>query len=173
MRRLLVAAVCLLGLGASKPLEVSITKFHQLPPAMVGEWSVSGRLIQSDLPGFFAPVVHDVWILSQDGRTVTLSNPASGASTQIAVEAVEEDTATFQHQVPLDRGRVISERPTLTLRGDTMTGTSRNRLTLLKQGKQYEAVYELRAVRMGGSAFRLQHDPAPEEFEITPVQTGD
>jgi hypothetical protein len=143
-----------------KPLSVTISKSLYLPPAMYGQWSVVGTLVHTNAPEYFNPVVNDIWMLERVGDQVMISNPANGASAAISVDKVEGNRATFHRSGVAGRNKVFQEAPTITVNGDTLAGTTTNRIRYLKDGqvvREYFAVYQLEANRI--SAARVQFRP--------------
>jgi hypothetical protein len=142
-----------------KPLTATVSKTLYLPPAMYGEWSVTGTLVETNAQDFFNPVVNDIWILERVDDQVMISNPANGASAAISVDKVEGDSATFHRAGPAGRNRFFQEMPTIVVQGDTLTGRSVNKLQFIKDGattREYYAVYQLQAERIGAARTRFK-----------------
>jgi hypothetical protein len=163
-----------------QPLEATISTTNFLPPAMYGQWSVVATLMESNTPNFFTPQVTEIWVLEQSGNSVTISNPANGASATINIDKVKGNTATF-HRMQYSRPeRRILESPTVTVDGDLMVGTTLNALEVVKNGKVvqgYYSKYSLKAERLGGARVKFGQSnfgsPEPDEFVIEKVRHSD
>jgi hypothetical protein len=150
------------------PLSVTVSKTLYLPPAMYGQWSVSGVLLETNGREYFSPTVNDIWILAREGDRVVLSNPANGASAEVRVDRVEGERATFYREGMLGRNRAFQETPTITVLGDVLTGQSVNKIRFLKNGvpvREAYAIYRLEAQRIAGARTRFlpeEHPDAPD-----------
>lgn len=151
------------------PLSVTVSKTLYLPPAMYGQWSVSGVLLETNAREYFSPIVNDIWILAREGDRVVLSNPANGASADVRVDRVEGERATFYREGLLGRNRAFQEIPTITVLGDTLMGQSINKIRFLKNGapvREAYAIYRLEAQRIAGSRIRFLPDEHPDTPDI-------
>jgi hypothetical protein len=158
---------------STKPLSVTITKTLYLPPEMYGHWSVTGTRLETNAEWLFNPVVHDIWILDNQGEEVTVSNPVTGASASVSVDQVDGNTATFHRMVVSKANRVFFEMPTITVNGDQMSGTTLNKYQHLKDGrieKSYYARYQLEARRIGASRLKFRNEDVPKDFIIEEIQ---
>jgi len=164
------------NLPEQPPIELKIVETRYLPAAMYGQWSVTATLIDTNLPGGMAPVVHDIWNLFSTDSQVFITNPTTGAEASINVDRVVGNTATFHHQVVLKPGkRILIEQPTVTVDGDTLTGSTRHTFLGLKDGRveqQYFALFKINAEKLGdnNARFKAQNNPGNLEFEIEDVQ---
>lgn len=155
---------------SGKPLSATISKTLYLPPAMYGQWSIVGTLIESNARERFSPVVNDTWILQREGNQVTISNPANGASATVSVDKVEGDQATFHRIVPDGRNRLYQETPTITVKDDTLVGQCLNQISYVREGeiqKEYYGLYRLEATRISGPRVRFKPET---EFEDPDIQ---
>ncbi|MCE3233960.1 MAG: hypothetical protein K0Q50_140 [Vampirovibrio sp.] len=151
------------------PLTATVSKTLYLPPAMYGQWSVTGNLLQTNVPETY-PVSNNIWMLERVGDQVIISNPENGASASIDVKAAEGNTATFlkSNQV----GRItISETVTITVDGDSFTGQNLSKREYFKDGKPVKtqfALFRLSGVRIGGARtrFKPEAEDAGPDFEI-------
>lgn len=147
------------ALTIGKPLTATVSKTLYLPPAMYGEWSVTGTLMETNAQDFFSPVVNDIWILDRVDDQVMISNPANGATAAINVDKVDGNSATFHRAGPAGRNRFFQEIPTIVVNGDTLTGRSVNKLAVVKNGemtREYYAIYNLQAERIGAARARFK-----------------
>ena len=150
-------------------LKATVSKTQFLPEAMVGQWSVRATLIATDNPRLFPPQSNDIWLLEQErgegGGWVRLSNPTTGASSSVTVTQSDELSATFTHIAETDV-QTFAEQPTVTVRGDRLTGQTRIVRTLrprafLGLGERppeatYKALYQLDAIRIGVASARFE-----------------
>jgi len=99
-----------------------VSQIQELPSGMYGMWEVKGTLVETNDYAKYSEHTSDVWILKKDGNFVTLINPQNGASATITVTQVQGNTATFVRSVKTYVSR-DAEQVTITLNGDTFTGT--------------------------------------------------
>ncbi len=160
----------------SKPLQVTVTKTLYLPPAMYGQWNVTGVLKETNAPEFFRSLINDIWVLERVGDQVIVSNPTNGASAAIQVDKVEGETATFFRMVTVGN-KVMYERPTITVNRDSLFGISINQFDQVRNGRVVQSrygKYELEAHRIGGARlqFKPEVDAGEPDIEIEEVQHG-
>lgn len=153
-------------------MKIRVTESYQLPSDMYGQWSVTATLIKTSVPGPHAPVVNDVWNLVQAGDAVTLSNPNTGAMATITVDQVRGNTATFNHKAVLRAGReYLVERPTLTVEGNRMHGTTTHQYVSMRNGQVVgllSSLYTIEAEKLG--AARTTVGGNPNAFVIEDIQ---
>jgi hypothetical protein len=179
MLLILVGMLCGISPGiwaAGKPVfQLGVSTTQYLPPPMYGTWQVKATLISSNYPQFFPPTSEDIWTLAQDGQTVTLTNPSTGAFATIDVTEVKGNLARFSHRVTMGRNRQFEENPSVTVMDDRLFGQTRNRLLVSRKGQvaqTYVAEYRLEATRIGGSRIQFGQPPQTDypEFDIEPIQ---
>ncbi len=78
--------------GANITLRASVTK---VPDSFYGTWRVTSKLIDTDSPITFKQNSLDLWNLSRTNNVITLSNPFSGASADITIDSVNNNTIVF------------------------------------------------------------------------------
>lgn len=147
------------------PLTVSVSKTLYLPPAMYGQWSVTGTLIETNVPDTY-PVSNNIWLLERQGERVYITNPENGASASIDVKAAQGNSATFLKKDQLGR-MMLSETVNITLNGDSFSGQNMKKLEYYRNGKlvktQY-ALFHLNGTRLGAARSRFK----PEAQEDGP-----
>lgn len=158
-----------------KPLTATVSKTLYLPPAMYGQWSVTGSVRETNIEGLI-PVANDLWVLQREGDAVTITNPTNGASAQINVDAVQGNTATF-HRFGQSGRLARSETVTLTVEGDHLFGKNLRREELSKNGKVVKvnfALFDLQGTRIGGAGavFRPELRDGEPDIEIEDVRKG-
>jgi hypothetical protein len=155
----------------AQPLSATVSKTLYLPPAMYGQWSITGTLIETNASDLFSRNTNEIWILERSGDQVIITNPANGASAAINVDRVEGDRATFHRAGVAGRNKAFQEIPTITVMGDALTGQSINKILTLKNGmvdKEYYGIYQLQAQRIspGRTAFHPEERAAGPDIEI-------
>ncbi|WP_373533268.1 hypothetical protein [Vampirovibrio sp.] len=158
-----------------KPLTASVSRTLYLPPAMYGQWTVTGTVRETNIADLI-PVANDIWVLQREGDAVTITNPTNGASAAINVDAVNGDTATFHRAGVTDRVN-RSELVTLTVQGDSLYGKNLRREEVIRKGKVVRvnyAVFELQGTRISGASavFRPELRDAGPDIEIEDVRSG-
>ncbi len=145
------------GPAMRAPLTATVSKTLYLPPAMYGQWSVTGTLIETNVPDTY-PVSNNIWILERQGERVYVSNPENGATASIDVKAAQGNTATFLKRDQLGR-MTLSETVTITLDGDSFSGQNMKKLEYFRDGKlvktQY-ALFHLNGTRISGARSRFK-----------------
>lgn len=163
--------------GPTFSLNASETRF--LPPAMYGTWNIETKVLKSNAPPWlFTHTGNELWTLSRDSGTVTLTNIVTHAAATITVDEVNGDTATFHHVATDTAQRMkIKETPTITVEGDKIYGINRQELTLLRRGKPHSVFHleiQLEGRRLAGAQV-LFRDPEIYEpkLEVAPLQFED
>ena len=154
------------------PLKGTVSESLYLPPAMYGQWTVAGTLMDTNVPEHSKQTTQDIWTLERVGDKVVVSNPATGATAEVQVEAVQDNTATFQRVVLADSRRFFTETVTVTVNGQTMSGTTYKQFKYLNRdgrlSRQLYARFHLEAERISGPTARMHHSSEPD-FEIQEV----
>lgn len=156
-----------------KPLTATVSKTLYLPPAMYGQWTVTGMVRETNIPNL-VPLANDIWVLQREGDAVTITNPTNGASAAVNVDKVEGNTATF-HRSGQSGKMLRSETVTLTVNGDHLHGKNLRREEVVKNGKVVKvnyALFELQGTRIsGGSAvFRPESRDLGPDIEIEDIR---
>jgi hypothetical protein len=167
-------SVAMPDFSMAKPLTATVTHTLYLPPAMYGEWNVTGTLIESNAPDLFTPNVSDIWLLEREGSQITVTNPVNGANAAISVDKAEGDQATFHRSGTAGKHAIYQEIPTITVHGDTFNGQSLNKIQQIKNGQilsEVYGVYRLEATRISAARARFhpesqQQDPDLEIEEV-------
>ncbi|MBK8190176.1 MAG: hypothetical protein IPK79_06960 [Vampirovibrionales bacterium] len=162
--------------ASAAPFKLEARQSNFLPPAMYGQWSVTATLISADFDAGLSPVAHDIWLLERDGDSVTLTNPATGATASVSVDLVQGDTATFHHTVALSGGRrYLLERPTVTVSGDRLYGETVHEYTIFQRfgggaPRMYHARFRIEAERLAPARAQWPQNPVAPTFEIEDIQ---
>lgn len=157
------------------PLKAGISKTLYLPPAMYGQWSVTGTVRETNISNL-DPVAVDIWVLQREGDAVTVTNPVNGATATVNVEAVEGNTATFHRGGQSDR-LTKTETVTLTVNGNYLYGKNLRREEISKNGKVVKiryALFDLQGTRISGASavFKPEILHGGPDIEIEPVRKG-
>jgi hypothetical protein len=160
-------------------LNAGVATVYVLPQGMLGLWSVQATLRESPHAELFPTVINDIWQFSQTKDAVTLSNPNTGGSATVQVEAVQDNQARFYHVVTSGRQTFI-ERPDVEVQGNTLRGTTTiERLVSQPRNgggsQRFWAKYTLTAQRLNPNQAPVirttgrSQVPVPS-FEIAPLQ---
>lgn len=160
-----------------QPIKLSVTESFVLPPDMYGQWSVVATLVKTNLPGQQKRRVYDIWQLSEAGNQVSLSNPNTGAFATITVDDVEGNTASFHHRVVMKPGRqFLVERPTVTVVGDRMRGTTTHTYVHTSRNGQvervYHALFKIEAARLAQNRVEFANPNPALDLQIEDIQPG-
>jgi hypothetical protein len=164
---------------ADPTFQLNATETRYLPPAMYGTWSITATVLHTTAPRWlYAPASSELWTLGREGGFVTLKNLVTKAIATVQVDHAEGDTAIFHHiaHVPSRKLRVI-ETPTITVKGDRLTGI--NRQVVIFERKNKPPVSYIMEISLTGS--RLSGAPVtfgnlgmpPPSFEIEPLRVQD
>lgn len=105
-----------------KVLSGNVSVNKELPEGFYGEWKVASETIETNNPEHWGEIGLDHWILDRIGKTVTLSNPKTGATASITVTEVVGNRATFTRQ-KFSTNKTTTETVTVTIDGDKFSGT--------------------------------------------------
>ena len=104
---------------------------------------------------------------------MSLSNPNTGALATITVDQVRGNTATFNHKAVLRAGReYLVERPTLTVEGNRMHGTTTHQYVSMRNCQVVglmSSLYAIEAERLGNARTVIGGNPTG--FVIEEIQT--
>ncbi|MDD3593625.1 MAG: hypothetical protein PHX18_03255 [Candidatus Gastranaerophilales bacterium] len=136
-------------------LSGGVSKLQELPKAMYGIWKVEGTLLETNTPDVYLQTTSDIWVLSQSGPIVTISNPKNGATASITINEVINNTATFSRQIS-GYNRKETEQVTITVNGDIFTGTD----TIISETSSWAgsslvmtSKYRIKGTRQSGNNF--------------------
>jgi hypothetical protein len=127
-----------------------------LPAEMYGTWQRTRTLIESSYPGQFSGMEMGYWTIANTNGHITLTNPETGASTTIHVQAVQGSTAKFQYHTRLADGSRCVEQLTLTAGDEAIHGIQQKDCSL-GGSRRYHAVARV-------SGYRLDQGPAISIF---------
>ncbi len=150
-------------------LSATVTHTLYLPPAMYGEWNVSGRLIETNAPDLYSPNSNDIWLLEREGNEITVTNPTNGARASISVDRADGNQATFHRSGTAGDHAIYQEIPTITVNGDQFSGKSLNKIQTIKNGQVVDEVYgiyQLEATRINAARTRFRPETDQQEPDL-------
>ena len=101
-------------------LNTGIT-LNDIPKTFFGSWRVTAKLDDSNSYGTFKPQSVDIWSLSRIGDVIKLSNPFTGASAEITINATEGNLIIFSKKAPYDN-KILTDTVSIRLDKDTFKG---------------------------------------------------
>lgn len=130
----------------------SVSLTDKLPDELFGSWRVEAVCIKTTNQEYFELASVDIWTLSRNGETVTLSNPISGARADISVNDIKGKTVKFIKKSFYGDEESI-ETPILTLQGDNFTGIDKINIKTYEKGKLIRedyVEYKVRGTKISG-----------------------
>ncbi len=131
MKRFLLLILCfILFSPISKSEEYTLkagVSVEEVPKAFFGSWRVIAKLEDTNSYRTFKPQSADMWTLSRIGDNITLSNPFTGAESQISLRAVEGNLIVFSKKAPYDN-KMLTDTVSIRLEDGKFSGI--NTLTL-------------------------------------------
>lgn len=79
---------------------------EEVPEAIFGSWSVQAKIIESDNYKMFKPKSTDLWNISRLGNVLNLSNPFTGASADVSLNAAQGNVVSFTRIVDYDNKKL-------------------------------------------------------------------
>ena len=115
-------------------IEGNVAMTDKIPNELYGSWKVEAICTRCTNTNLFESGSTDIWTLTRNGETVTLTNPLSGARADINVNEVKGKTVKFEKKSYYADEESV-ETPILTLQGDNFTGIDRIYIKTFKNGK--------------------------------------
>ncbi len=97
---------------------VSIDK---VPKAIFGSWRVNAKIVEASDYKLFKPKSTDLWNLSRVGNVLNLSNPFTGASADVSINAAQGNVVSFTRIVDFDNKK-LTDSVTIRLNNNTFSG---------------------------------------------------
>ena len=94
---------------------------NDVPKALFGSWRVNAKLDDTNSYGTFKPNSVDFWTLSRVGDKITLTNPFTGATADVSLNAVEGNVIVFLKKAPYDN-KMLTDTITIRLTDNTFSG---------------------------------------------------
>jgi hypothetical protein len=126
----------------------------ELPAEFFGAWKVTGRLTATNRTDLFKKKSNDIWVLQKNNDVITLTNPATGASSSITLSDIKGKTASFERK-KITEENVEYERPQITIEGENFYGTDEFVMEEYKNGKLVNrdtVTYEITGQKLSGLA---------------------
>ena len=125
-----------------------------VPDELYGSWKVESVCTRTTDRNLFEFGSVDIWTLSRNGETVTLSNPISGARADIHINEVKGKTVKFEKKsyYPNEES---TETPILILHGDNFTGIDKINIKTFENGKLIRedyVEYKVRGTKISGKS---------------------
>ncbi len=156
------------AVDVNSPVIKAGISIEHVPDALYGTWRVTSRLKETNAAETFKPVSADIWNLSRTGDVITLSNPFTGAVTEVTLEYVNDHSIRFTRTSddrndgsghPRTGGHTkITETIGITIEGDKFTGVDAFKLEtfsirdVTKLYKTETALYNLVGERISGES---------------------
>ena len=117
----LIMNVFIPSLCFGEVLKGGISAVDMIPDEFYGTWSVISTRVETNNESFFKERTSDIWILQRAGNAITLTNPATLATSTISVDEVENNTAKFSRESK-NKYEDETEHVTITLNDNTFIG---------------------------------------------------
>ena len=140
----------------SNVLQGNISVEKNLPEEIYGTWAVKSTIVETNNPYLFKTKSMDLWAFDRNGKTVTLSNPMTGATGSITVNEVVDKKAKFTREEISD-SRIETETPEVSIEGSTFSGTDVLIIKYLKGNQIYKTdvvKYKLEGLKLSGPTMK-------------------
>ena len=94
---------------------------EEIPDAIFGSWSVQAQIVDSSNYGTFKPKSTDLWNISRNGSVLNLSNPFTGASADVSINAAQGNVVSFTRVVDFENKK-LTDVVTIRLNENTFSG---------------------------------------------------
>lgn len=126
----------------------------EVPKAIFGSWSVKAEIVDASNYALFKPKSTDLWNLSRTGNVLNLSNPFTGASADVSINAAQGNVVSFTRKVDFDN-KVLTDVVTIRLNENTFSGINDIKLEQVSNVdghvmKSDTAKYEIRGEKISG-----------------------
>jgi len=163
MKKLLLCLVILVSMfipfvSAEEPLVLKsgVSMVENLPTGIFGTWRINSQLafVSSSTPKKFNTQSVDLWTLLKMRDYLNVSNPLSGASTNVNLESVQNNTVTFS-RISTFNGVKGRETITITVNGNLLSGNDKIVIKKLQNGKiigKDVVEYKLKGEKISGTS---------------------
>lgn len=100
---------------------------EEVPEAIFGSWSVQAKIVNSNNYGSFKPKSVDLWNISRNGNVLNLSNPFTGASADVLLNAAQGNVVSFTRTVDFDNKK-LTDIVTIRIEENTFSGINELKL---------------------------------------------
>lgn len=123
---ILMATSCCFASDDNFTLSAGVS-VNEVPKTLYGSWRVIAKLEDSNSYSTFKPQSADMWTLSRTGDIITLTNPFTGAKSDITVRTVEGNLVVFSKKAPYDN-KMLTDTVSIRINKNNFEGI--NTLTL-------------------------------------------
>jgi hypothetical protein len=129
---------------------------EKIPPAFFGTWRVKSKLLTTDNPIIFKIKSIDIWNLTQQNDVIILSNPFSGATGEVKIDAIKNKTIKFTKKGRLDN-KILTDTVEITINENSFIGINNLLLETIsdidgKVIKTETAQYAITGERLAGQS---------------------
>jgi hypothetical protein len=129
---------------------------EKIPPAFFGTWRVKSKLLTTDNPIIFKIKSIDIWNLTQENDVIILSNPFSGATGEVKIDAIKNKTIKFTKKGRLDN-KILTDTVEITINENSFIGINNLLLETIsdidgKVIKTETAQYAITGERLAGQS---------------------
>ena len=141
-----------------------------IPKVLYGSWRIQAKLEQTDAPRTFKPQSIDFWNLSRINNKIRLDNQLNGASSEISINAIENNLIVFSKTTPYDGNKVLTDTVTIRLNGNKFSGINTLKLeyfSLIDNHlmKTETALYHINGEKIAGeNAFQEENAVEPLNY---------
>ncbi len=126
----------------------------EVPKSIFGSWTVKAEIVESSNYALFKPKSTDLWNLSRVGNVLNLSNPFTGASADVSINAAQGNVVSFTRKVDFDN-KILTDVVTIRLNNNTFSGINDIKLEQVSNVdghiiKSDTAKYEIRGEKISG-----------------------
>lgn len=100
---------------------------EEIPKAIFGSWSVKAAIVESSNYKLFKPKSNDLWNISRNGNVLNLSNPFTGASADVSINAAEGNVVSFTRVADFDNKK-LTDVVIIRLNENTFSGINNIKL---------------------------------------------
>lgn len=162
MKKLLLCLVILVSflqiavVSAEEPmlLKAEVSMVDNLPSGIFGTWRIKSQLLSASTPNRYNEQSLDLWTLLRLRDYLNVSNPLSGASTNVNLESVQNNTISFSRMSTFN-GIQGKETITITVNGDYLTGNDKIVINKIQNGKiigKDVVEYKLKGEKISGTS---------------------
>ena len=127
---------------------------EEVPKMIFGSWNVKAGIVESSNYKLFKPKSVDLWNISRRGNVLNLSNPFTGASADVSLNAAQGNVVSFTRVVDYDNKK-LTDVVTIRLEKNTFSGINDIKLEQISSidgevMKSDTARYELKGEKISG-----------------------
>lgn len=148
----IIIAITLIPVVANNTYSLKAgVSIDEVPDAIFGSWSVQAQIVDSSNYKRFKPKSSDLWNISRQGNVLNLSNPFTGASADVSINAAQGNVVSFTRKIHFDNHQVLIDVVTIRLNENTFSGINEIKL------EQYSPV-DNRLVKSDTARYEIKGD---------------